>query len=319
MADLKCGKVYELARAFIYRNARPLDLARFQYHFEGGGKEAVLRALSYYQNEDGGCGHAIEADCWNPNSNPSHSNAAAEIIREMDYEDSNHPVIQGLLSYFQSGKDFNGKSWAVAVESSRNYPHASWWEPECDSSCHTKYNGTAQIAGFIVRYAPRDSELFQLGLRVIREAIENLMTEPLTDMHTCACYVRMKEYIEKAAIESSVAYDCLSRKLEEAVNRLIERDVEKWKFYGCKPSSFIGSKDSPYYEDNKVLVQQECEYLRATQLEDGSWAIPWSWETYPEEWAVSKNWWKSHCIIINLLYLKEMGYDLSLSCQKGQV
>ena len=36
---------WSAARTFIYRNARPLDLARWQYHFEGGRKEAVLDAL----------------------------------------------------------------------------------------------------------------------------------------------------------------------------------------------------------------------------------------------------------------------------------
>ena len=35
--------VFEKAREFMYRNARPLDLARFQYHFEGGSKENVMR------------------------------------------------------------------------------------------------------------------------------------------------------------------------------------------------------------------------------------------------------------------------------------
>ena len=45
--------VFEKAREFIYRNARPLDLTRFQYHFENGSKEAVMNALSYYQNADG--------------------------------------------------------------------------------------------------------------------------------------------------------------------------------------------------------------------------------------------------------------------------
>ena len=52
-------EIFEKARTFMYRNARPLDMARFQYHFEDGSKEAVMRALSYYQNEDGGFGHAV--------------------------------------------------------------------------------------------------------------------------------------------------------------------------------------------------------------------------------------------------------------------
>ncbi|MCI8361096.1 MAG: hypothetical protein HFE86_07155 [Clostridiales bacterium] len=53
------NQLFEKAKAFMCRNARPLDLARFQYHFENGSKENVLRVLSYYQNADGGCGHAI--------------------------------------------------------------------------------------------------------------------------------------------------------------------------------------------------------------------------------------------------------------------
>ena len=39
---------FEKAREFIYRNARPLDLARWQYHFENGSGEAVLHALSSF-------------------------------------------------------------------------------------------------------------------------------------------------------------------------------------------------------------------------------------------------------------------------------
>ena len=58
---------YEQARNFIYKNARPLDIARWKYLFENGSKEDVLTALNAYQNEDGGFGSVLEPDCWNPN------------------------------------------------------------------------------------------------------------------------------------------------------------------------------------------------------------------------------------------------------------
>lgn len=61
---------FEKARQFIYQNARPLELARWQVHFENGSREAVLQALQVYQNEDGGFGHGLEPDNWNPNSTP---------------------------------------------------------------------------------------------------------------------------------------------------------------------------------------------------------------------------------------------------------
>lgn len=135
--------VFERARTFMYRNARPLDMARFQYHFEGGRKDAVMQALSYYQNEDGGFGHALEADYRNPESILLHSSAAGRIISEIDYEDVGHPVIQRLLNWFT----------------------------ERVSSGHTDYNDWAQIVGFLIRYGKVGSEAYQLGVRIANEAV----------------------------------------------------------------------------------------------------------------------------------------------------
>ena len=299
---------FEKARAFMYRNARPLDLARFQYHFENGSQEAVLNILSYYQNEDGGFGHAVEADCWNPNSIPLHSNTASEIIREIDVVDSQQPVIQGLLKWYASGKHFNGKSWEITVESNNDYPHAPWWHTESVSSCHTDYNGTAQIAGFIARYADKESELFKLGVRIANEAIESLSPDEIRDMHTCACYMRMAELFEKGKAIEYIPFDELKEKLHISINKLIVTDTSKWSGYVCQPSCFINSKESEYYTDNKEIADYECEHIINTQLADGSWNIGWTWGgNYPDEWAISKNWWKGQWIIQNLLYLKGFG------------
>ena len=42
------NQTYYKARNFIYRNARPLELALWKYHFENGSKEEVLHALSFF-------------------------------------------------------------------------------------------------------------------------------------------------------------------------------------------------------------------------------------------------------------------------------
>ena len=299
---------FEKAQAFIYRNARPLDLARFQYHFENGSKEAIMKVLSYYQNEDGGFGNAVEADCWNPNSIPLHSNTASEIIREIGFEDNQHPVIHGLLKWYASGEHFNGKTWEITVESNNNYPHAPWWHTESVSSCHTDYNGTAQIAGFIARYADKGSDIFKLGVRVANEAIAALSPDEIRDMHTCACYMRMAELFEKGNATEYIPFDELKSKLHNSINKLIVTDTSKWSSYVCQPSCFIDSKESEYYLDNKEIADYECEYIINTQLADGSWNIGWTWGgNYPDEWAISKNWWKGQWIIQNLLYLKGFG------------
>ena len=105
------SEIFDLSRQFIYRGARPLDFARWRFHFEGGPKTDVLEALSHYQNGDGGFGHALEPDCWNPFSSPLQTWAATEILHEIGFFDSAHPLVQGILRYLESGKDFNGHHW----------------------------------------------------------------------------------------------------------------------------------------------------------------------------------------------------------------
>lgn len=99
--------VFENARKFIYRNARPIELACWRYHFENGTQEEVLTALSYYQNDGGGFGHGLEADCWNPYSSPIQTWQATEILRGIGFTDGGHAVIQGILRYLDSGSDFH--------------------------------------------------------------------------------------------------------------------------------------------------------------------------------------------------------------------
>ena len=148
--------VFEKARKYIYRQARPLDSARWQYHFEKGTKENVLVALSMYQNNDGGFGHGLESDCFNPNSSPIQTWAATEILRENNFTDNTHPIIKGILKYLSSGLDFDTEhqQWLNTVPSNNDYPHAIWWTYKA-GEVEFKYNPTACLAGFFIKYGDR--------------------------------------------------------------------------------------------------------------------------------------------------------------------
>ena len=104
---------FKKAKGFVYRNARPLDLARFQFHFENRSADEVLYALSFYQNDDGGFAYAIEPDNWNESSTPIGTWAATMILREIGFSDTSHPIISGILKYLDSGKDFADGSYIV--------------------------------------------------------------------------------------------------------------------------------------------------------------------------------------------------------------
>ena len=302
------NQTFDKARTFIYRNTRLLDIARWQYHFEDGSKEAVLTALAVYQNEDGGFGHALEPDAWNPNSAPIQTWTATEILREIDFTDNTHPIIQGILRYLESGQDFESHFWYCTVRSNNDYPHAPWWHTENDSTCHNDYNPTACLAGFIIRFAKKESGLYQLGRRIAKEAYDAYMgQELLNDMHTAACFVRLMQYCEEAGADDVFDLAALKEKLRKQVKHSITQNTAEWETgYICKPSQFFNSRDSIFYRENCDIAEYECEYIIKSQQEDGSWNIPWGWADYLEEWAVSKNWWKSNGAILNILYLKGM-------------
>ena len=299
--------IFAKAAPFIYRNARPLDLARFQYHFEGGSQAAVLQCLSYYQNADGGFGHALEADAWNPHSAPIQTWTATEILREINCTDAAHPIMQGILRYLTSEQDFDGTVWQNVVKSNNDYPHAPWWTAGDKGTSHEDYNPTACLAGFLIRFAAQDSVGFALGCRIAQESYAQLMRAEQNDMHTLACYIRLYEYCKEAGVADVIDLAAMEQRLITQVKNCITQDLAEWESsYICKPSQFFNTPDSVFYQDNCELAAYECTYIARKQMDDGTWDIPWDWGAYPEEWAIAKSWWKATVIINNLLYLRGM-------------
>ena len=301
--------VLQKARNYIYCNARPLDFARWQYYFENSSKGAILKALSAYQNEDGAFGHALEPDMWNPNSSPMQTWTATEILWEIGFNDNTNPIIQGILRYLASGKDFEGRVWYNSGQCNNDYPHAPWWHTEGNSTRNSNYSTTACLAGFIIRFADKGSEIYKLGCRIVKEAYDAYFGQDLlSDAMTAGCYVRLWQYCEEAGTTDIIDLAALKKRLCAQVKYSITQNTAKWETsYICKPSQFFNTCDSIFYADNKDIADYECEYIVKSQLEDGSWAIPWGWNGYPDEWAISKNWWKGNGVILNMLYLKGMG------------
>ena len=116
---------YQEIRSWIHRNARPLDLALWKYHFEDGRREEISDAMAYYQNEDGGFGHGIEPDCWNRESSPYATMIAAGILRRtgfMEREGDKHPMVQGIFRYLESGVHCDEEGWLFCIPSNSECP-----------------------------------------------------------------------------------------------------------------------------------------------------------------------------------------------------
>lgn len=301
--------IFKKAESYIYRQARPLDLARWNYHFEDCDSSQVLQVLSFYQNEDGGFGHGLEADSINPNSSPIQTWAATRILKEINFQEKGHPIIKGILNYLASEQDFNGQTWHNTVATNNDYPHAIWWSwsKEIEESQRKLYNPTASLSGFIIRFSDTSSDLYHLGLRLASEGIEQFMqSESIDDMHELACYVELLEYLIEAGVSHNLNLTAFHKKISQEIQKSITQDKSLWdKGYICKPSQFISGPDSLFYDENREMVSFEFFFIQSSQLSDGTWPVPWDWEAYPEQWAISKNWWQAHIIIQNILFLKQ--------------
>ena len=294
------------ARTYMYRCARPLEMALFQYHFEHGGREAVVNALSCYQNADGGFGHALEADAWNPYSSPIQTWAATEILREIAWTDEAHPMVRGILRYLESGADFDGHFWARKVRTNNDYPRAPWWTCEDGIAPDGDYNPTVCLAGFLIRFAQKGSALYSRGCRIAKEAIDQLLgARQADDMHTIANYISLYAYLTDAGETEIVDLSALKERIAQSASALLTRDTAQWATgYVCRPSQFVLDATGPFYPAVRELAAFERDFIRDTQLPDGSWRISWRWGAYDEEWALSKCWWKGHLIVKNLRFLR---------------
>ena len=287
-------------RKWIYRNARPVDLARYQYHFENGDRNNILRALASYQNHDGGFAYGIEPDFWNPNSSPTAVCIAFNILREVDYFNSCDPVIVASMDYLDSGKHFGENGWRGIIPSNNDYLHAGWWHynEETWELCPT-----TALSGFIIRTADKGSSIYKKAMGLTEENLQALFTDQPDRASATSSYALLLSDLRKANLDTQFNLDKLEMCLHKPVSDEIVRDESEWFEYTQRPSNFITSPDSPFYQENADIMNRELDFIVDTINQDGVWDIYWR---YSEDsgFIVCENWWKADIAIKRLLLLK---------------
>lgn len=305
---------YQEIRAWVHRNARPLELALWEYFLEIGDKESVVNALSYYQNEDGGFGHGLEPDCWNTESSPYETFNAISILRNLSYieeKGTDNSLVQGIFRYLDSGDSSDENGWFFSIPSNDNFPRAPWWSYSEESNRVQNMGLTASICAFVLRYAPRQSNLFAKACTYTRNILKNAeSTEEFGEMGAGGILMLLGD-IMQSGLSSEFPAPGLMEKMAGIVNQRIERDPQKWAFYTPRPSEFIPSAQSPFYSGNEEIVTTELDYLIDTRNPGGVWNITWTWfdlgEKYAKEFAVSENWWMAIKAIDKVMFLKNFG------------
>ncbi|HEX2412289.1 MAG TPA: hypothetical protein VHJ39_14070 [Solirubrobacteraceae bacterium] len=96
----------DAARRFVLANARLLDRHRLAVLLDGAPVAPVLDALRAYRNPDGGFGHALEPDVRAPESEPSSTLHALEVLDEVGRLDD--PMVAGAAAWLASISEPDG-------------------------------------------------------------------------------------------------------------------------------------------------------------------------------------------------------------------
>ena len=285
---------------YITENARPLELAVFRYFFEEGSNKDVIDELSRFQNADGGFGHALEPDFFNPNSSPIATNDAIITLSRVNALDRASDMVKGIVRYLESHDSFDEdkKRWLFAIDSNKDYPHAIWWEKKGDGI--SKFNPSVSLAAFMVCYGKR-TPLYE---EIIKEAIEYLKNGEISG-DDVNCYLLAYELLTSNSIDDIIDLNVFKDLLSKAIESCICKDISKYGVeYVPMPSVIFTGKYTEFITPEiKSLIVAEKDILGKLQMEDGGFDITWKWYTpYPNEYEQARAWWRPRITIEKLLF-----------------
>lgn len=162
---------YKQLRRYIYRHARHLDVVRWQYFFEGGSKQTVLDALSFYQNEDGGFGYGLEIDNQNPHSSPVQTGWAYSVLEEIECDSPTEPMVQDIIRYYENCEYVTelGSCWSIPTNN--HYPCQPWYfypnASEFPTDWPPENYGNHYVIEFAFKCCDKSSVFYQKILKMI--------------------------------------------------------------------------------------------------------------------------------------------------------
>ncbi len=284
-------------RRLVFRNARPLDYTKWKLLFENGSCDDLLSVLSCYQNKDGGFGHNIECNNWNPNSSPYTVCIALDYLDGAEGHESGikNEIIAGIIGYLDSGAYLLDDGWVgmQGIPSNNDFAHMPWFHFDSEKAAKADIGVTKRLADFILRYGEKDSRLYSRA-------------EGLKERYRQCGQVLLHGYPD---------YD------PEALN-IKAYDAETYPSWLPLPVYFIGSPKSSFYPGCRSTVDRNLDTIIDSLLDTHEFQFPSDQELdayeqrnpHPEggRWCVAEQtignyYWNSSFIIRDLDILRKFG------------
>ena len=279
------------AKDFINRTGRPLDRARFRFHFEQGSAADVVSELAKYQNPDGGFATILESDSRWTGSSPNGTRVALKILSDVKAS-ATDPHVQAAVKYLLATFDESTGTWRALPKEANTAPHAPWWNVHEDTGkcdVDSRVFPTAALAGYLQLY----NALLPQGLlnRITDSSLTFLANAPIKmqmsdiDMHTELVRLLPADHPQR---------EVAVQKLRTVLQTVVVRDPHEWTTYGIQPLSFVDSLHSPFYPGLEKEAAVNLDYIIQSQKDDGGWPLNWSWnDVDPAAWKIAEQEWRA--------------------------
>ncbi len=294
---------FEKAKAFVYKNARPVDIRLFEFYFEGESAEAVLNALAAYQNEDGGFGHGIEPDFRLKASSPMATSVGLQYTTAVSTP-SSHPIIQNAIQYLRNSYDTEHRCWFATSEAVNDEPHAFWWHVnEVSPPNETQWpNPSAELVGYLHQHASLVPA--ELLAKVTARAQQNLdsseiITGDSPQKYNVMCWERALPYLP----------DDMKTAVSTAITRTFQTydTIQPDTFDELSALHLAPSPHSLLAQFAPDTIAQCLDDEISKQGEDGGWWPGWHWGQFEDVWPIAKQEWAGKITVENLHVFKEFG------------
>jgi hypothetical protein len=290
------------ARDYLFTHGRPLEQARYNYHFEDGAADAVLAALKVFQNDDGGFGHGLEPDLRTLASSVIATSTAFHILREIE-ADAKHGQVQSAIDFLMSAYDPDARVWPIVPPEVEDGPHAPWWfyETSAKNFGDFLHNPRAEVLG----------HLYHFGCP-INHGFMDVVLDGLRGLPEQMALYDLRSYLGLASAQglSVRVQQDLDTILSVRIPATIANDPTDWAEHGgllpLAAAPLPESYAAKYVADE--LIEANLDYVIASQNPDGSWPVPWEWSAFGKEaWKQAEQDWKGVFILDNLRSLRAYG------------
>ena len=301
---LPAGKAASLtwlnaADKWVGLNARPLEIAKWEFIFGNGSKEAIVLELLKYQNADGGFGNGLEPDLVMPNSNAITSAEAVFTVYEYGLNCADD-WFTGLLNYFERSVQDIPCFWEPVPKAVDDYPRPQWWS--YNSSEKFSPNPCAVIAAALILHGTETQR--ELGLTVAQKCFEFLLSDEFCGDHDsyCLAFLVEKLYFAKSNLITSGIISAMEQKIKANVCH----DESKWDKYRPQPLNYAHSLSCMWHDCVKEGIDKNLKYWMST-IDNGVWKPNFSWGTDSEASRQAMQNWTGVVVVSRVKILKNYG------------